>query len=250
MMMQRDWFAILKAQLDAEPIEPPPSPAKVESLIDDIVSGRIEAPVVRRSRATRRRWIAGGTVVVLLGGGATAAALWNRTKPAYPHVGVACHASAQIRGVVEVIPVASDPGGACAQLWLAGKLPNAEDGGPPADVAPAQFACVGPGGTLEVFPVFPNRPSTCADLGLVDADTNLTRDPLVLLQDRLTNEINLVCVDEAAAQRLIHTALGDTGLGSWAVIVREGTAGCVFAIEDPDTKTVILITNPTQSTTP
>src|SRR5258706_5153287 len=172
-MMHTDWFAILQAQVDAEPVEPALSPAQVESMIAGIVSGRIEAPAMRRSAATRRRWIAGGTVVVLLGGGATAAALWNRTKPAHPQVGIACHASTEVGGDIMVIPVAADPRGACGELWLAGALPNVGDGGPATDLAPAQFACVGTGGALDGCPIILARPTTLAAAGSYDADTHV-----------------------------------------------------------------------------
>ena len=188
--------------------------------------------------------------MVVLAGGATAAALWNRTKPDKPQQGIACHASLQVVGDEQVIPSAADPLEACAQLWLAGVLPNIDKGGPRTDVAPAQFACVGSRGALEVFPNLSDPPTTCADLGLVDADTNLSKDPLVVLQDRLTNEINLVCVDVDTARRSIQGALADVGLTDWTVTVRENTTGCVLAGEDPDTKTVYLLTNPTQTTQP
>lgn len=248
-MTDRDWFATLKTELDAEPVAPTMSPAEVESLISDIVAGRIQAPRVRASHQSRRRWIAGGTALVVLAGGATAAALWNRTKPAHPQEGIACHASLEVIGDVQVIPPAEDPLDACAQLWLAGALPDIENGGSSTDVAPPLFACVGPGGGLDVFPNLSDPPTTCADLGLVEADTNLSNDPLVVLQDRLVTEINEVCVDVDTAKVLIGAALSDVGLDDWTVVVRDDTHGCVFAGEDLATKSVFLFTNPTQTNT-
>jgi hypothetical protein len=248
-MTDRDWFAILKREVEDTPPRRAPSADEVETLITDIVSGRVQPPKTREPRQWRRRWLAGGTVVVVLAGGATAAALWNRTKPEQPQQGIACHASLEIIGGAQVIPPAPDPLKACAQLWLAGVLPDIKNGGPPTDVAPPQFACVGPAGALEVFPNLSDPPTSCAELGLVEADTNVSTDPLVLLQDRLTNEINLVCVDVDAAKKLIEAALTDAGLDDWTVTVRENTNGCVLAGEDPETKSVYLLTNPTQTTT-
>ena len=248
-MTDRDWFAILRTELEAEPPQPPLSASEVDTLIADIVSGRIQPPTKLGPRRSRRRWIAGGTAVVLLAGGATAAALWNRTKPTHPEEGIACHATAQAVGDVAVLPPAADPLDACTKLWLSGALPDISNGGPATDAAPAQFACVGRGGGLDVFPNLSDPPTTCADLGLVDADTNVINDPLVLLQDRLSNEINAVCVDVETAKQLIHAALAEVGLNDWTITVHDGTHGCVAAGEDLDTKSVYLATNPRQTTT-
>lgn len=248
-MTERDWFAILKQELDTELTRPVTPGAEVDELIADIVAGRISAPIARRPMSSRRRWLAGGAAIIVLAGGATTAALWNRAKPANPQQGIACHGSTDLVGDAQVIPPAADPLDACAQLWLAGVLPDIEHGGPATDVAPPQFACIGVGGGLDVFPNLSDPPITCVDLGLTEADTNVSQDPLVVLQDHLTNEINLVCVDVDTAQRLAEAALVDVGFDDWTIIVRDNTKDCVKAGEDPDTKMIYLQSLPGQSTT-
>jgi len=244
-----DWFAILKQMLESQRALPPTKSEDVEVLIADIVTGRITAPSPARTRRSRRRWIAGGSVAIVLASGATAAALWSRTKPEQPQQGIACHASLEVVGGAQVIPPDPDPLGACAQLWLTGVLPDIKNGGPPSEFAPPQFACVGPAGALEVFPSLSDPPTTCEDIGLVEADTNVSDDPLVVLQDRLIGSINETCVDVDTARRIVEVALADVGLDGWTVAVRDDTHGCVFAGEDPDTKSVFLITNPAQNPT-
>jgi hypothetical protein len=177
---------------------------------------------------------------VVLAGGATAAALLNRAEPKHPQEGIACHAAADLTTGEVVIPPAPDPFAACTQLWLVGSLPDIDHGGPATDAAPPLFACVGPGGGLDVFPNLSDPPVTCTDLGLVGAITNVTADPLVVLQDRLSNDINANCVDLNTARQLAQTALSDVGLKDWTVTVRDSARDCVKAGEDPDTKSVYL----------
>lgn len=246
MNARRDWFAILRESLRAEERPSPMSTNEVEALIADIVSGRHqETPKRRRGR----RWLAGGTAVVVLAGGATAAALWPRSKPAHPEQGIACHATLEVVGNAQVIPPAADPLEACTELWFSGALPDLRQGGPATDIAPPLFACVGPGGGLEVFPNLSDPPASCSSLGLADANTDVISDPLVVLQDRLTTEINETCVTVDDARPLIEAALADVKLENWTITVRDDTHGCVFAGQDAEAKTVFLFTNPAQPPT-
>ena len=102
------------------------------------------------------------------------------------------------------------------------------------------FACVDPGGGLDVFPIVSEPAETCAGLGLVEAITDLSSEPMVVLQDRLVKDINASCVDLDTARQLAQVALGDLGLGDWTITVRENTKDCVKAGEDPETKSVFL----------
>jgi hypothetical protein len=240
-----DWYAIFKQSLDVDLPESTMTPEQVDVLIADIIAGRIEIPDIPRPRRSRRRWIAAGAAVTVLAGGTAVAALWNGAKPTHPEAGIACHASADPKGDAEVIPPAKDPLAACAQLWLAGVLPDLVHGSPATDVAPPLFACVGPGGDLDVFPSLADPPISCDNLGLVKADTDLIADPTVVLQDRLSNDINLPCVDLNTARQLARKALTDLGLADWTVTVRDNVGDCVKAGEDPDTKSVYLLSLPT-----
>jgi hypothetical protein len=241
---ETDWYAIFKQALEADPPGSTMTPEEVDVLIADIHAGRIEIPDMPRPRRVRRRWIAAGAAITVLAGGTVAAALWNGAKPAHPEAGIACRASADPKADAQVIPPATDPLAACTQLWLAGVLPDVVHGGPATDVAPPLFACVDPGGGLDVFPNQADPPVSCTDLGLVDADTDLVDDPRVVLQDRLTNDINLICVDLKTARELAHKALTDLGLTDWTVTVRDNARDCVKAGEDPDTKSVYLLSLP------
>jgi hypothetical protein len=107
-------------------------------------------------------------------------------------------------------------------------------------VTPPLFACVGPGGGLDVFPNLSDPPVSCVDLGLVEAVTDVSEDPLVLLQNRLSNDINATCVDVETARQRAQAALSDLGLNDWTVIVRDDSRDCVKAGEDPDTKSIFL----------
>jgi hypothetical protein len=239
-----DWYAIFKQTLEADLPESTMTSEQVDVLIADIIAGRIESSNVPRPRRPRRRWIAAGAAITVLAGGTAVAALWNGAKPTHPEQGIACRASADPKGDAEVLPPAQDPLAACAQLWLAGVLPDLDHAGPATDVAPPLFACVGSGGALDVFPNLADPPIKCTDLGLVDADTDLIDDPRVVLQDRLTNDINLTCVDLDTARQLALKALADLGLNDWTVTVRDNAKDCVKAGEDPDTKSVFLLSVP------
>jgi hypothetical protein len=241
-------MAILHRTLAAQPPVATLGDQDVDTLIDDIISGRLQ-PTSPGRRRNRRRWLAGGSAVVVLAGGASVAALWPREKPSHPEQGIACHATLETVGNAQVVPPAADPLAACGQLWLQGVLPDLEHGGPATDVAPPLFACVGRGGGLDVFPNLSDPPATCAGLGLADAAAVPLDDPLIALQDRLVSEINERCVTADAAHPVIQAALDDVGLSDWTITVRPDTHGCVFAGEDSDNKTVFLITNPVQTTT-
>ena len=201
-MSNIDWFAVYKQSLPTDVGEPDMTSAQIDALVADIVAGRVEVPEMPRSARSRRRWIAGGVAISVIAGGATAAALLNRSRPAHPEQGIACHIAADIASGAQVIPPGVDPLSACTQLWLTGALPDIDHPGRPTEVAPPMFACVDPGGGLDVFPIISEPAATCAGLGLVEAITDLSGDPLVVLQDRLVNDINDSCVDLDTARQL------------------------------------------------
>ena len=243
-MSKIDWFAVYKESLETDGREPTMNPIDVEALIADIVTGRIDVPTMPRSRRTGRRWVAAGAAIAVIAGSATAAALLNRAKPERSQQGIACHAAADLTAGAVVIPTAPGPLAACAQLWLSGTLPDIDHGSPTTGSAPKLFACVGAGGGLDVFPNLSDPPVSCADLGLVEAIADVSADPLVVLQDRLSNDINLACVDLNTARQLAHAALLDLGLEDWTVTIRDNNQDCVKAGEDPDTKSVYLFSLP------
>lgn len=239
-MSNIDWFAVYKESVQTDAGEPAMTPAQVDALVADIVAGRIEVPEMPGPARSRRRWLAGGVAISVIAGGATAAALLNRNKPTHPEQGIACHVAPDLASSAQVIPPAVDPLAACTQLWLSGALPDIDHPGPATDVVPRMFACVDPGGGLDVFPIVSEPAESCAGLGLVEAITDLGSDPAVVLQDRLVNDINASCVDVDSARHLAQAALDDLGLDDWTITVRDGTTGCVKAGEDPDTKSVFL----------
>jgi len=244
-----DWFAVLKSTLQAEGSTATMQPDDVEALIADIVGGRIEAPKTHSNRA-RRKVVAAGLVVGVLGSGAAVAALWNRSNVSKPHEGIACHATADLavtRAIV--IAPAADPIGACANLWRSGALPDLADGSKRVDVVPKLFICVGAGGGLEVFPALSDVADSCADLGLTEPSGPSINDPLVALQDRLSNDINAKCTDLESAKQLVRAALSDLALSNWAITIRGDLSTCVIAGEDPDTHSVYLFSLPTQPPT-
>ena len=239
-MSDIEWFAVYKQTIEADAGQPTMSRAEIDALVAEIVAGRIEIPAMQRSRRSRRRWIAAGAAISVIAGGATAAALLNRSKPSHPEEGIACHIAADVASGAQVVPPAVDPLAACAQLWLTGALPDIDHPGRASEVAPPMFACVDPGGGLDVFPILSEPAETCAGLGLVEAITDVSSDPMVVLQDRLVTDINDSCVDLDTARRLAQVALNDLSLKDWTITVRENTKDCVKAGEDPETKSVFL----------
>ena len=248
-MSDTDWFDVLKSSLQGAQPSDTMRPEDVEMLIGDIVAGRIQAPARRRNHRAPRKLVAAGVIVGVLGSGAAVAALWNTFKPDRPHEGIACHASADVavtRAVV--IAPAADPIAACAKLWRSGALPDV-DGGAATDVIPNLFMCVGRGGGLEVFPRLSDVAVTCDDLGLSETEGVSIHDPLIVLQDRLSNDINSTCTDLQSARKLARAALSDLSLNNWTIVVQADTAGCVAAGEDPATQSIFLFSNHTQPPT-
>lgn len=235
-----DWFTVYKQTFSTDVDGPTMTSTQVDALVADIVAGRVEVPEIPRRARSHRRWIAGGVAISVIAGGATAAALLNLSKPAHPEEGIACHITADLASGAQVIPPAVDPIAACTRLWLAGALPDIDHPGRATEVAPPMFACVDPGGGLDIFPIVSEPATTCGDLGLAEAITDLSADPLVVLQDRLVKDINDSCVDVDTARQLAQAALDDLGLGDWTITVRDNTTDCVKAGEDPETKTVFL----------
>jgi Cell wall synthesis protein CwsA len=245
-MSERNWMAVLTTVLREEAPRSTMTSAEVDTLIADVVSGRIQPPEQSGLRRRRqRRWIAGGIAFGLLAGGATAAAVWNSRRPDHPQEGVACHASARIDDTLTVvIGQNADPIAACAQLWISGAIPGGATGAT-ARSAPSMFACVGPGGGLEVFPRISGSATTCPDLGLADATLDAQEEPFAELRQRLVDDINLRCVNLETARRLVTTAFADLALTDWTITTGDDPEGCVKAVEDVQTRSVHLFAFPT-----
>jgi hypothetical protein len=240
-------MSVLAATLQ-KPAAPTMSAEDVDALIADIVKGRIATPRASGPRRRRqRRWIAGGIAFSVLAGGTTVAAVW-RSHPRHPEDGIACHASSELHDAQTVIvsPTA-DPLAACGELWLAGVFPSGDDRMAAPGTTLPMFACVGPGGGFEVFPHFAGSAASCAELGLADAIDDINAEPSDQLHVRLTNDINLQCVDLDTARALVESALFELDLGDWMITTRGNFHGCVKAGEELETKSVYLFTVPTRT---
>ena len=157
-MSDIDWFTVYKQTFSTDVDGPNMTSTQVDALVADIVAGRVEVPEIPRRARSHRRWIAGGIAISVIAGGATAAALLNRSKPAHPEEGIACHITADLASDAQVIPPGVDPLAACTQLWLTGALPDIDHPGLATEVTPPMFACVDPGAASTSFRSFLNQP--------------------------------------------------------------------------------------------
>jgi hypothetical protein len=101
---------------------------------------------------------------------------------------------------------------------------------------------VGPGGGVEVFPHLADSAASCAELGLAGAIDAINAEPSDALHLRLTNDINLRCVDLDSARALVESALSELDLGDWTITTRGIVHGCIKAGAEPETKSVYLFT--------
>ncbi len=179
-----------------------------------IADGRTR--LARQQRATRRRRgiVVVAAAAVLCSGGAVAAAIL-RSQPDSPQTGTACHAEAVIGADAIVVEPGGDPITRCRKLWDGGDFREHGVHEPPDQLA----ACIGPGGGIDVFP---GDESTCPDLGLRIADTELNEESqaIVDLQERLITEINEPdCLTETEASAAARQILDDLGFKDWPVKV-------------------------------
>ncbi|HEY0519881.1 MAG TPA: hypothetical protein VGC84_10355, partial [Ilumatobacteraceae bacterium] len=219
----------------------------VDAMIGDIIAGRITFDERSRLHVTPRRWVTVGIALTVAAGGATAAAaMWN-SRPDRLEAGIACHTSTDTDATaVAIRPSAADPIAACGELWTSGALPNVVGGGARIATPPPLIECIGAGGGLDIYPILSDAAVSCGDLGLRAAVAEPVGDPLVALENRLTDDINVKCVDLPAAQRLAATAVADLRLDGWTVDVEEHPRECIKAGEDATTRSIYLFTLPNQ----
>jgi hypothetical protein len=210
-----------------------------------LVDGSASNVVVLRS-PRRRRWLAaGGAVAIVVAGGAGVAA-FRGEKPGVPSADLLCRASPDGEGSSVALQMGDDPVGQCAALWATGRLPDLDGEGETKEV-PRLVACTGAGRTLEVVPLPPS--STCADIGLADADVSgPLNSPEMRMQSRLVDEVNRgQCLDARAAADVVARALSEFGLERWTVEVKDADAGCVIVAIEPETERVVVLPDPTNT---
>lgn len=225
----------------------PLSATDIDSLVDDILTGRrAEGRARRASRRLRRRLFGGGlAIAVVAGGGLGAAALLRTEQPKEPQTGVACRATAQRDADAAVVGrgVDDDPLELCAAVWRAGRL--GDSGG----AVPPLAACIGLGGVVEVFP---GDESVCETLGLSPAARELSDDArhLIELQDRMVEEINAATcrpTDDVVAQA--RHILDDMGFADWQIVVNDDavTSTCANVALDVETTSLFILTVPQEN---
>jgi hypothetical protein len=234
-----DPFDALQRGLHAEPV-PEPGDERLAQIVQEAM--RASEPVGRRRRWLRRLTVM-GVVGALAGGGGLAYAVLHGGAVTHPEGGVACraeadpHASAYVLGELGADPVAQ-----CRAVWEQGELPDA--GGVPRnpDAVPALFACVSPGGGVDVYPA--GRVDSCQAMGLLEPDlAAAAADPAIDLQRRISDEIpRCSSVDDTADA--IRGFLRDLGMAGWRVVVREGDLPCGLAGVDSATSTVFVVPGP------
>jgi hypothetical protein len=203
-----------------------------DELVDMVLARRGRRGVSRR----RRLAVGAGLVAVVAGGAVGVAALLRSGQPTAVEAGILCRARAAVDADAFEIASGGDPVADCRQVWMSGQLSNDEG------TIPELTACVGSGGTLDVFP---GGLEVCETLGLVPLEPALSADnaAIVALQDRLVNEVN--AVDCRPVQEVLLTVqdLVDTsGLAGWRVVAEPGTesGACAKAAVDSATRTVTV----------
>jgi hypothetical protein len=197
------------------------------------------------SRRPGRRW---GSVALFvaaslgIGAGAVVtAALVDRAQVTQPQL-VACHPSVAERDVSVLVEPGTDPIGACADEWRAGRLPDPEQQSPGSD--PPLVGCTGDRGVLEVFPG--DGPEVCAQLGLSEADVaGMLDDPVAELSRRTVEEINARCLPFDVAVARARELLSEIGLQGWNVVaIDDGGTCAVVGMSDTETRTLNVRTIP------
>ncbi len=217
----------------------------VDAVVADIVSGSRAARLRASIELRRRKLAAGGALSVLLvaGGAVGVAAIVRSGQPTQPSAGIACRDGVGVDADVIVIEPTKDPIGQCGELWATGRF--AQPGGAK-PVVPALIACVSESGVISVFP---GVDTTCALLGLVDAEAGLDTQnrAIVELQERIAETINLKACGTAEnvaaiAQRLVD----ESGLAGWIVEIRPDSvsAPCAKAAVDATARAVQIVKFP------
>jgi len=244
-----DPFDVLREHLRSQFVPDPIT--SVEALVDDIFSGAIRPPDLRRRRG-RRAFGFGAGALLIVTGGVAAANLIRRDHVTKPEIGVVCRAEANRQSNLTDIGIQADPVGACRAQWESGEMNRVRDGldnGAPVDPSdisvPYLVACVSQTGVLEVFPVDPGDTCEAVDLAPVPP-TTAGVDPLVALQERIVWEINGHCVSPADAPARIEQMLADLGLEGWTIQVgtERPDEPCSRVGFDAELRTVFVVHGP------
>lgn len=219
--------------------------ARADALLRSVRSGERLA-FHRRELRRRRRTLAAMVVGAVAAGGAVgAAALVRSGQPDRAEQGVVCRAAATLDADAMVLPLSSDPVGACADAWAsgtltAGRVPETPSQTPeqPADLT----ACVGDGRAVEVFP---DGEEVCDRLGLVPLDPKPDGETLLVgqLADRIATEVNLAdCADAATVAGEAQRILDEVGLAGWTVKIDPSADGatCMAVAIDSSTRTLTV----------
>lgn len=211
----------------------PMSPAFVDAVVCDIVSGARTARLHERKTQRRRKLIAGGASALVVAGGAVGvAALVRSAQPSQPTAGVACREAPGVEADVIVIEPTDDPVGGCEVVWATGRFGESTLSG---GEVPLLVACVSANGVVEVYP---GDAATCISLDLAEADSALdeANQAIVTLQERLVNEINLQpCVSAEDAAAIGSRILESSVIAGWTVEIRMGSTGASCAKASVDT---------------
>jgi hypothetical protein len=245
-----DPFDVLREHLRAQDVPDPLT--TVDALVEDILSGAIPAPDLRRrSRRARRALGFGLGAVVLAGGSLAAATLLRQEEVTSPHVGATCRAAASRTANMYTVGVTDDPVGACRALWESGVMNQVRDNAmdvpvPASEISvPELVSCISEVGAIEVFPVRPGE--TCDVLDLAPLGTvDLVGNPLVLLQERISTEINMTCIATEDAPPIISQMLRDLDLGGWTIVIgsHRPEAPCSIVGLAPEERRIYVVHSP------
>lgn len=196
----------------------PMSPAFVEGVIVDIVSGARMARLDGRETRRHRKLVAGFVATLIVAGGAVGvAALVRSGQPTQPTAGVACLEAPGVDADVIVIEPTDDPVAGCEAVWSAGRFDRTPL---PGGEVPPLVACISDAGVIEVYP---GDAETCTGLGLTNADSGLDAEnqAIVALQERVVNDINArPCASAQAVEELAQRIVDESPISGWRVEVR------------------------------
>ncbi|MFN8021144.1 MAG: hypothetical protein U0Q03_06395 [Acidimicrobiales bacterium] len=199
-------------------------------------SGALRSPRSPR----RRRWLAAGLVAATVAVGSAGIAAFQGERPADPTADVVCRSSTDPLSSSIGLHADGDPVEQCARLWARGDLPDL-DHPTPGGAVPRLVACTSRvNGALEVLPL-PDL-TTCADLGLLDADVEQA-DPALALQVRLQRHV-AQCHDTAELEAYTVGLIEQLELSTWTVRVAAETTGCATAAIDSATRVITLQADP------
>lgn len=196
---------------------------------------------------TRRRLVVGGVLIAVLGG-SVATAAWLSGQPGSPEAGIVCRAAASQSSDQYLLDPNADPLTACADVWLAGILPNPEDPQPANATAPPLAACVGDGGAIEVYPA---ADDVCSLLGLLSLETepDLDLDLVAEMQSRVVGEVNASerCFSASEVADELAQLFSELELKEWSIVIGDeiGQEGCAKATVESEAKRVVVFFVPT-----